>query len=168
METPDEAADRVAREVEEEARTASAIYGLIVGTAVMASAHSDSAWQLSIAVLVTLLIYWAAERYAHLMAKRIIAGRPLSRSQMLGELSDGWELVTASFLPLIVLDGARVLGAGLTESVLAALICSTGLLAVCGWRVGSEAELSAGRRLGSAAIAGAFGIAMIVLKAFPH
>ena len=87
---------------------------------------------------------------------------------MRAELSHGWELVTASFLPLAVLIGAHLLGAQLTGSVLAALVCSTGLLVVCGWRVGGEAELSPGRRLASAAVAGAFGIGMILLKTLLH
>ena len=168
MTTPDETPDRVATELEQEARTANAIYGVIVATAVMAAAHGEGVWRLAVAVLVTLLIYWAAERYAHLMAKRIILGRPLAGAQLRAELSHGWELVTASFLPLAVLIGAHLLGAQLTGSVLAALVCSTGLLVVCGWRVGGEAALGPGRRLVSAAVAGAFGIGMILLKTLLH
>src|SRR6185503_994114 len=110
--------DLVAHQVAEEARTAHGIYGLIVGSAVMAAAQGDAVGRLAVAVLVTLLIYWVAERYAHVMARRIVLGRRLTRPEMRRELSHGWELVTASYIPLIVLVGSNQLGAGLTGSVL--------------------------------------------------
>jgi hypothetical protein len=53
--------DLAALQVREETRTANAIYGIIVSTAVMASVKTgDSVGRLAVAVLVTLLIYWAA------------------------------------------------------------------------------------------------------------
>ena len=160
--------DLVAHLVKEEARTANGIYGLIVGSAVMAAAQGDAVGRLAIAVLVTLLIYWLAERYAHVMARRIILGRRLTRPELRMELSHGWELVTASYLPLIVLVSTHLLGAGLTGSVLSALVCSTALLCLSGWRVGGEAQLELSRRLLSACFAGAFGVVMIVLKSLLH
>jgi hypothetical protein len=53
-------------------------------------------------------------------------------------------------------------------AVLAALICATALLFAAGWRVGREAELSLSSRLVSALFSGAFGAAMILLKALLH
>lgn len=151
-----------------EVRTANGIYGIIVGTAVMAAAHGEAVGRLAIAVLTTLLIYWAAERYAHLMARRIVLGRVLTGPEVRAELSHGWELVTASFLPLVVLIGSHLLGAGLSASVLDALICSTVLLGLSGWRVGREAQLGWGKRIASTAVAGAFGVVMILLKTSLH
>jgi hypothetical protein len=168
---PDEATtgpDLAAHQLQEETRTANGIYGVIVGTAVMAAAHGDAVGRLAVAVLVTLLIYWAAERYAHVMARRIVLGRGLMRVELRGELSHGWELVTASFLPLLVLVGSSMLGAGLFGSVISALLCSTALLVHSGWRVGREAQLGLVQRFLSAAFAGAFGVAMIALKTFLH
>ncbi len=160
--------DLVAHHVSEEARTANGIYGLIVGSAVMASAQGDAVGRLAVAVLITLLIYWVAERYAHVMARKIVLRRRLTRPELRRELSHGWELVTASYLPLIVLVGTNLLGAGLTGSVLSALVCSTALLCLSGWRVGGEADLGLGQRLLSTAVAGAFGVVMIVLKSLLH
>jgi hypothetical protein len=160
--------DLVARQVREEARTANGIYGLIVGSAVMAAAHGDAVGRLAVAVLITLLIYWVAERYAHVMARRIVLRRRLTRSELRGELSQGWELVTASYLPLIVLVSTHLLGADLTGSVLSALVCSTALLCLSGWRVGREARLGLSQRLLSTSIAGAFGLVMIALKSLLH
>ena len=161
-------ADLVARQVKEEARTAHGIYGLIVGSAVMAAAHGEAVGRLAVAVLVTLLIYWVAERYAHVMARRTVLRRRLTRLELRRELSDGWELVTASYLPLIVLVSTNVLGFGLTGSVLSALVCSTVLLCLSGWRVGGEAQLGLGQRLLSALVAGAFGVVMVALKSLLH
>lgn len=160
--------DFAAQRLEEEMRTANGIYGVIVGSAVMAAAHGDAVGRLAVAVLVTLLVYWAAERYALLMARRIGLGRELTRAELRGGLTCGWELVTASFLPLLVLVGASFLGADLSGSVLSALFFSTVLLCSSGWRVGGEARLGLGRRLLSAAIAGAFGVVMIALKTLLH
>jgi hypothetical protein len=160
--------DLVAQQVRQEARTANGIYGLIVSSAVMAAAHGDAVGRLAVAVLITLLIYWVAERYAHVMAKRIALRRRLTRPELRRELSDGWELVTASYLPLIVLVSTHLLGADLTVSVISALVCSTALLGLSGWRVGREARLGLSQRLLSTSIAGAFGLVMIALKSLLH
>jgi hypothetical protein len=160
--------DLVAHQVREETRAANGIYGLIVGTAVMAAAHGDAVGRLAVAVLITLLIYWVAERYAHVMARRTFLRRRLTRPELRTELSHGWELVTASYLPLIVLVSTNLLGACLTGWVLSARVCSTALLCLSGWRVGGEAQLGLGQRLLSAAVAGAFGVVMIALKSLLH
>jgi hypothetical protein len=152
----------------EEAATADAIYGIIVSSAVMASVHGQGVLQLALATLFTLLIYWTAERFAHVMAQRIVHAPRLGWQELRRELGEGWELVTASFIPLAVLVGSRMLGATVSGAVNAALLCSTALLAAAGWRVGQEADLSLPSRLLSAAIGGAFGGAMIALKTLLH
>jgi hypothetical protein len=152
----------------EERATANAIYGIIVSSAVMASAHETKVVKLAVAVLVTLLIYWAAERFADVMGERIVHSPELTATQLRRHLGTGWELVSASFLPLGVLIGSSLLGAALDRAVLAALICATALLFAAGWRVGREAALSPSARLLSALCSGAFGVAMIALKALLH
>jgi hypothetical protein len=152
----------------EEQATAAAIYGIIVSSAVMASAHGDSALKLAVAVLATLLIYWAAERFAHVMGERIIHAPELTSGRLRSHLSSGWELVSASFLPLGVLLAAGLLGADVDDAVLAALLSATALLVAAGWKVGGEAALSRSSRLVSALLSGAFGAAMILLKSLLH
>ena len=161
--------DRSARDLlAEERATANAIYGIIVSSAVMASAHGQSVVALAVAVLVTLLIYWAAERFAHVMGERIVHTPEMTASQLRRHLGTGWELVSASFLPVGVLLGFGLLGAGVDAAALAALICATALLFGAGWRVGQEAALSWSARLVSALCSGAFGAAMILLKTLLH
>jgi hypothetical protein len=152
----------------EETATANAIYGIIVSSAVMASVQAESVREVAVATLFTLLIYWTAERFSHVMAQRIVHAPRLSWHELRHELGQGWELVTASFIPLAVLVGARLLGASVTRAVDAALLCGTALLATAGWRVGREADLGLPARLLSAAIGCAFGGAMIALKTLLH
>jgi hypothetical protein len=49
-----------------------------------------------------------------------------------------------------------------------ALVCSTLLLCVAGWRVGTRGRLSRMEQVVSTVVAGAFGAAIIVLKTLLH
>jgi hypothetical protein len=154
--------------IEDERRTADAIYGLIVGAAVMAASHATSSGRLAVAVLVTLMVYWAAERYAAVMAGRIVAGHKRSRKALRHELTDGWELVTASFLPILVLVAVDLLGAEVSTAVLAALLCTTALLVLAGLQIGADGRLSRVERIKSGAVAGTFGVVLIALEMALH
>ncbi|HZB48814.1 MAG TPA: hypothetical protein VE547_06935, partial [Mycobacteriales bacterium] len=104
-----------------EENTAAGIYGIIVGAAVMAASHASSSVAVIVAVLVTLVVYWGAERYARIVARRIHSGRRRQPHELRPELTTGWAMVSASFLPLAVLVAARLLGAELSTAVLWAL-----------------------------------------------
>jgi|tagenome__1003787_1003787.scaffolds.fasta_scaffold20683622_2 hypothetical protein len=151
-----------------EESTAAGIYGVIVSAAVMATSHAPSVVRIEAAVWVTLIVYWSAERYARLMAERIHEGHRPSWQHVRRQLTTGWEIVTASALPAVVLVVARLLGVGLTAAVISALVCSTLLLCLAGWEIGRRGRLRLSERLVSAAAAGAFGVAMILLKAALH
>ena len=148
--------------------TATGIYGIIVSSAVLASSHAETAVAVDVAVLVTLLVYWAAERYARLVAARIHDGARPSWPHVRHELTSGWEFVTASLLPLAALVVTRLAGASLDTAILAALWCSTFLLALSGWEVGAAGNLTRLERFAVALVAGLFGVAMIVLKSLLH
>ncbi|MGI5237744.1 hypothetical protein [Dactylosporangium sp. CA-139066] len=148
--------------------TAAGIYGVIVSAAVMATSHAHSAAATAVAVLFALVVYWSAERYARLVAERIHDGRRPAWSVVRRELSRGWEIVTASALPLAVLVVLDLLGVGQYPAVLAALGCSTGLLCLAGWEIGGRGRLSAAERVVSTVVAGSFGVALVVLKAALH
>ena len=148
--------------------TAAGIYGLIVSAAVMAASHADRVLVVAVAVLVTLTVYWSAERYARVVAERIHDGRRPSWQHVRHELRSGWAIVSASSLPLFVLVLAALGGAGVYGAVLAALTCTTVLLGIAGWEIGRGGGLTTGERLVSAGVAGLFGLAMVVLKALLH
>jgi hypothetical protein len=148
--------------------TAAGIYGIIVSAAVMAASHAPSTAATLVSVLITLIIYWAAERYARIVAERIHEGHRPSRHTVQVQLTSGWEMITASTLPLAALVLARLLGAGLQGAVIWALVCSTVLLCVAGWRIGRYGGLTAWEQFASTAVAGLFGIGLIVLKTVLH
>jgi hypothetical protein len=148
--------------------TAAGIYGIIVSAAVMAASHAPSAATTVAAVLVTLIIYWGAERYARIVAERIHEGHRPSGHTIRVELTSGWEMITASALPLAVLVVVRLLGAGLHVAVLAALASSTLLLCVAGWHMGRQGGLTSREQLVTTAVAGLFGVGLIVLKTLLH
>ena len=151
-----------------EEATASGIYGVIVSAAVMSASQADTGLTVVLAVLVTLVIYWGAERYSRIVAERIHEGHRPSWNTVRHHLTHGWEMVTASTLPLVVLAVMSALGAQLTTAVLAALGCSTALLCVAGWAVGRHGRLSTAERVASSAVAGMFGIVFILLKTLLH
>jgi hypothetical protein len=76
-------------------------------------------------------------------------------------------MISASVLPLAVLVIVRLLGATLLAAQIAALMTCTVLLGLSGWRIGGG-RLTVRERLVSATVAGAFGAAMVVLKALLH
>jgi TRAP-type C4-dicarboxylate transport system permease large subunit len=152
----------------DEERTASGIYGTIVSAAVMASSHADSAGTVIAGVAVTLVVYWAAERYSRLVAERIHEDRKPTWPEFRRRLGTGWEMVTASALPLVVLAGFTAGGASLTSAVFAGLVCSTVLLCLAGWEIGHGTQLSFLERTVLVLIAGGFGGLMIALKALLH
>jgi hypothetical protein len=153
---------------EDEESTAAGIYGTIISAAVMASSHAETAGTVIAGVAVTLVVYWAAERYARLVAERIHEGRRPTWREVGRQLGQGWEIVTASALPLLVLAAFTARGAALSSAVFAGLVCSTLLLCVAGWEIGRGSTLSVVERAGLIVVAGGFGGLMIALKALLH
>jgi Na+/H+ antiporter NhaC len=153
---------------EDEESTASGIYGTLVSAAVMASSHAPTTSAVIAGVAVTLVVYWAAERYARLVAERIHQDRKPTWQEVRRQLSTGWEIVTASALPLIVLAAFALLGASVVSAVFAGLVCSTVLLCLAGWEIGQGTRLSVLERTALTVVAGGFGGLMIALKALLH
>lgn len=151
-----------------EEATAHGVYGLIVSSAVMAASHAERAVAVVAAVLVTLVIYWSAERFSRIVAERAHTRHRLTWRQIRRQLAKGWEIVTATALPLAVLAGLRLLGASLDTATYAALACAAFLLALAGWDLGRDGRLTNPERLVAAGITAMFGAALIVLKALLH
>jgi len=135
---------------------------------VLAASHAPTVLQIELSVLITLTIYWSAERYSRLIAERIHEGRRPTWQHVRDQLTSGWELVTASFLPLVVLAAMSRTGSDLDTSVLGALVCSTVLLALAGWEIGARGRLHTLERVAVALGAGSFGMVFIALKALLH
>jgi hypothetical protein len=109
-------------------------------------------------------VYWAAEGYAELVGEHAHAGRLPTWSHVRASLAGIWPMVTASYVPLLSLLVARVLGADTKTAATAALVVAIALLLVQGWVGGKAAQLHGLRLLAVTLIAGAFGVMMILLK----
>ena len=150
-------------------RVLSWIYGLIVTAAVLASANTqERGWAVAAYVFVTSLVYWAAESYSHLLATRTVRHRPETAAELRATLSEGWVLVTASYLPLLVVVVCTVLGLEVSDTIVIALSVTVVLLFVAGWRASSASGVHGVSLLVSSTIAGSFGVVMILLKFFIH
>jgi hypothetical protein len=148
-------------------RLSAGIYGTIVASAVLAAGGSHlRKVALAVAVLVTLLVYWAAEGYAELLGEHAHSGRLPSWSHVRASLAGIWPMVTASYVPLASLLVVRVLGADTRTAATVALVVAIALLLVQGWVAGKAAQLRGVRLLAVTLIAGAFGVMMILLKLF--
>jgi hypothetical protein len=159
---------RLAPSASTEEATAAGVYGVIVSASVMAATHASTAVATAVAVLVTSTIYWSAERFARVVAGRIHSGHRPDRQKLLRELTTGWEIVSASVLPVIVLVVTRLVGRPLDQAILAALVCCTVLLCLAGWEMGRHGQLTRLERVTVTTVAGMFGFLMIVLKSLLH
>src|SRR5918994_2342625 len=146
-------------------RRSAGIYGTIVASAVIAAggAHLRTA-ALAVTVVVTLLVYWAAEGYAELLGEHAHAGHLPSWWHVRASLAAIWPMVSASYVPLLALLVARVLGADTRTAATLALVVAIALLLVQGWVGGKASQLRGVRLLAVTLIAGAFGVVMILLK----
>jgi hypothetical protein len=146
-------------------RRAAGIYGTIVASAVLAAGGGHlRTVPLAVTVLVTLLVYWAAEGYAELLAEQVHAGRLPTWVQLRASLAAIWPMVSASYVPLLSLLVARVLGAATKTAATVALVVAIALLLVQGWVAGRASQLGGLRLLAVTLVAGAFGVVMILLK----
>jgi hypothetical protein len=144
---------------------AAGIYGTIVTAAVIATGGNQlTTAALELTVLITLVVYWLAEQYAALLGEHTHAGRLPTREQVASSLGAAWPMVTASFVPLAALIVARLLGATAPDAAMVALVVTIGLLVVHGYAAARAAGLTGFRLVAVVAVAGALGVAMVVLK----
>lgn len=141
-----------------------AIYGTVVGTAAMAVASTHGTLtKMVVTVLVTVAVYWVAERYAEVLAAAVHGPRRIGEA-----LRRGWPTVEAAYTPLVVLVGVSLVTGQLQAGVRAALGVSTAMLSGLGYlaarRSGATRPVAFAWAAGSAAL----GVAVIVLKTFLH
>jgi hypothetical protein len=151
-----------------ERELADAIHGTVVGAAVMVAASlHGTLGQVVITVVATLLVYWATERYAELLATGA-RGRVLDRRSVMAALGRGWPMLESSYTPVIVLLVASALGMELRGAVLAALCLSTVLLGGLGYGAARHSGATVAGALGWAAASALLGVAVIALKLALH
>jgi hypothetical protein len=150
-------------------RRASHLYGLIVTGAVLATAPDDfSIVRVALVLFGTLCIYWAAETFVHWTAARTVLQRDLTRHEQRVVVLDGWPLVAASTVPLVLLGVEALFRVETKVAVNIALAVNTGMLLMVGYQMGNAGGLRGVRLLGAMALTGLLGAAMIGLKSLLH
>lgn len=145
------------------------LYGLIVTGSVLAAAPADGRlFQIAALLGGTLLVYWCAETYAHLIAARTLAQRPLHAAERRKVLAEGLPLVAACAVPGVVLLVEALLQVRPSVAIDVALIVNLALLLIVGWRMSTAGGMTGGRRLMATMTAGLLGFAMIGLKLSLH
>ena len=144
------------------------IFGTIVGASVLASADpadplSDVAW----AVVVTLIVYWLAERWSEVLGSRL-RGEPFTRRRIAAVFGRGWPMVQASYVPLVVLLVSWALGASNATALNIALGFCVATLAALGVLAGRRADMSGWGVVGSGVFTATPGFSLILMKAFLH
>jgi hypothetical protein len=154
----------------DEQEVANAIHGTVVGAAVlMAASLHGTLGQILVAVLVTLFVYWVAERYAHLLAVAVHGrGGRATGADVWAVLREGWPMVEASYTPLIVLLVVDLLTARLAVAVITSLATSTVLLVALGYVAARRAGASGAGAVGWAVASGALGLVTVALKLLLH
>ncbi|NUR70433.1 MAG: hypothetical protein HOU81_06415 [Hamadaea sp.] len=146
---------------------AAAIYGTIISGSVMAAAPQDSVVTVVVLVLVTVFVYWLAERYADLLGAYTL-GHRLTRADIRHSLSEGLPMIRASYAPLIVLVVAALLGADTPTALTIAMSFTVLWLFLMGFIAGRRRQMTGWPLVVVTASAGLFGIVLMVLKLSLH
>lgn len=144
-----------------------AIHGTVVGAAAMAAASlHGTLGEVVVTVLVTVAVYWAAERYARVLA--VAAHGPQRLGKVAGALRQGWPMIEAAYTPLLVLVVVTLLTGDLPIGVLAALGIAILLLGGLGHAAARRAGTSRAGALGWGLVSAALGVVIAVLKLSLH
>jgi hypothetical protein len=170
--SPDEAVDHAAlREAEHRAHAiAGAVYGTILATTVVASlGHDPNKLERSIViVLFTSLVFWAAHVYSLFVAGRMVAGRPLTRSEAFGIAANEWPMLQSS-IPVVLPLALGALGIISRDAAANfAMVVGIGALFVYGVLLGLREGRGRMHVVWNALVVGSFGVLILLLKVVVH
>src|SRR5687768_453072 len=152
--------------------TEESVYGvlLVSGMIVVAGSHGESSWSVFWTVIVTVIVFWAAHLYAGTVAHhgldhdRVVGLREAFRGAFRRSLG----LLASALIPsFILLLGATKAVPDLL-AMWAALWAGVFVLAVLGFIAFRRRGASLLMQIVGALVTAAFGVAMIVMKAFIH
>ncbi len=146
-------------------RRAAGIYGTIITAAILAALGDHvHTIPLTVSILVTLVVYWLAEEYAELLGEQLEGGHLPTWGAVRTALAATWPMVTASYIPLLALIVAHLLGASVPAAANVGLGVAIVLLTIYAWSAGRAARLRGKQLLIVTAAAAALGLLMIILK----
>jgi hypothetical protein len=144
---------------------APAIYGTIIGAAVMAASEEHTPVdEVAATVIVTLIVYWLAERWSFLLGSHL-TGEPITWRHARQVFADGWAMVQASYLPLFVMLVAYWFGLDENSSVNLALGAALIELVTLGAAASRRSGLRGWALIGGSVFTGVLGLLLIFLKA---
>ena len=152
------------------------IYGTIICASILASSDGERPVKVAVVVIVTLVVYWLAERYAEVLG---LASSPddgedgtgtarITAKHIRHVVSSGWPMIEVSVTPLLVMLGSKLLGASGDTAVTIALWYNVLLLLSLGWLVAKRAELVGWRQAVATAFTALLGLLVVGLKASLH
>jgi hypothetical protein len=151
----------------DERELAHAIHGTVVGAAAMAAASiHGTLGQVVVTVLVTVAVYWAAERYADVLAAAVQGPSRIRRTGR--ALRRGLPMIEAAYTPLVVLVVVVLLTGRLEGGVLAALGVATVMLGGLGYTAARRAGTSRAAAFAGGAASAMLGIVVMLLKISLH
>ena len=151
----------------DERELAHAICGTVVGAAAMAVASAHGTLRaMIVTVLVTVAVYWTAERYAEVLAAAVHG--PDRRHRVAEALRRGWPTVEAAYTPLVVLIVFALITGRPDTGALVALAVSTAMLGGFGYVAARRAGAARSAALVAAAGSAALGVVVMVLKTWLH
>jgi hypothetical protein len=147
--------------------------GTITGTVVCAAAiaytagHSDSVWDITFAIIGTVIVYWVAHLHAITIGSALTNGHhPLLAIQH--GLRETWPILGASVLPVGALLASKLLGAELRTSAWISLITTVVLLTAYSYVAGLRGGLDRWGCVAAAAAGAAVGLLVVLLKVALH
>lgn len=144
-----------------------AIHGTVVGAAAMAAASlHGTLGEVVVTVLVTVAVYWTADRYARVLA--VAVQGPGRLGKVADVLRRGWPMVEAAYTPLVVLVVVTLITDDLPFGVLAALGVAILLLGGLGHTAARRAGTSRGAAFGWGLASAALGVVIALLKVSLH
>ena len=145
-----------------------AVHGTIVAAAVMAAAGSHGTLgQTVVSVLVTLAVYWTAERYSVILAAGVEGPVP-TRARVFGALREGWPMMQAAVTPLVLMVAVTWLRSDLQVGVTVALLFTVAQLTGLGWVAARHGGRSGTAAVGWALATGLLGAIVAMLKLLLH
>ncbi len=143
-----------------------AIYGTIIGGSVMAATEEHTpVGEVAATVVVTLIVYWLAERWSFLLGSQM-TGQKVTVRHAREVFAEGWSMVQASYLPLLVMLIASFVGADSDLAVDLALGATIVVLVELGYTAAHRAGRTGWALAGSAGFTGLLGVLLVLLKAF--
>src|SRR3984957_16434779 len=146
---------------------AAGIYGAVITASIMAAAGASlTTPALAVSVLITLVVYWLAERYADVLGQQAADGHLPTWRQIRTALAGSWPIVSASFAPLLALLAPRLAGTPPASAATVGVLTALVLLTFHGWAAGRAADMHGWRLAAVTSVAAGLGLVMVVLKNF--